>query len=32
MTREPQARVADEIRHAARVFIERTRDGNALSN
>jgi 3-methyl-2-oxobutanoate hydroxymethyltransferase len=28
----PQARVADEIRHAARAFIERTRGGNALSN
>jgi len=28
----PQARVADEIRQAARTFIERTRTGNALSN
>lgn len=28
----PQARVADEIRHATQAFIERTRSGNALSN
>src|SRR5437016_251792 len=28
----PEARVADEIRRAARAFIERTRLGNALSN
>src|SRR3984893_12877835 len=28
----PQARVADEIRRAARAFIERTRSGNVLSN
>jgi 3-methyl-2-oxobutanoate hydroxymethyltransferase len=28
----PAARVADEIRHAATAFIERTRNGNALSN
>jgi 3-methyl-2-oxobutanoate hydroxymethyltransferase len=28
----PQARVADEIRHAARAFIERTRGGSRLSN
>ena len=28
----PEARVADEIRRAARAFIERTRNGNPLSN
>jgi 3-methyl-2-oxobutanoate hydroxymethyltransferase len=28
----PEARVADEIRRAATAFIERTRNGNALSN
>ena len=28
----PEARVADEIRKAARAFIERTRSGNPLSN
>ncbi len=28
----PEARVADEIRNAARAFIERTRGGSALSN
>jgi 3-methyl-2-oxobutanoate hydroxymethyltransferase len=28
----PEARVAEEIRRAARAFIERTRSGNALSN
>src|SRR5205085_583306 len=28
----PAARVADEIRRAATVFIERTRNGSALSN
>lgn len=28
----PEARVADEIRNAARAFIERTRNGTALSN
>ncbi len=28
----PEARVADEIRRAASAFIERTRNGNALSN
>ena len=28
----PEARVADEIRKAARTFIERTRSGNPLSN
>lgn len=28
----PEARVADEIRHAARAFVERTRNGNSLSN
>src|SRR3984893_1993741 len=28
----PEARVADEIRKAARAFIERTRNGNPLSN
>jgi 3-methyl-2-oxobutanoate hydroxymethyltransferase len=28
----PEARVADEIRNAARAFIERTRNGSVLSN
>jgi 3-methyl-2-oxobutanoate hydroxymethyltransferase len=28
----PEARVADEIRKAARVFIERTRETDSLSN
>ncbi len=28
----PEARVADEIRNAARAFVERTRNGAALSN
>jgi 3-methyl-2-oxobutanoate hydroxymethyltransferase len=28
----PEARVADEVRRAARAFIERTRNSNALSN
>jgi|GEM_PF-4557191 len=32
MTELPEARVADEIRRATTTFIERTRNGSALSN
>ena len=32
MTKKPEARVVDEIRRATIAFIERTRNGNVLSN